>query len=155
MLCRSTIPIVANLGQSAIRESWQRTLEGIPTLIGRIAYLASLRDPNSGRYQHFGLAQRMGETAADALLRECHAAIFLEWLGLNYASQRSQLTEYLESIDGDAREIFSNWLRLEPYQRWLPAESRETERALFLADLASVSELIRADYGFAFPDRDS
>ncbi len=123
-------------------------------MIGRLAYLASLRDLNTGAYQHFGLAQRMGEPETDALLRQCHSTVFLEWLGLNYAAQREDLTAYLESLDGVPGDIFANWLRLEPYQRWLPAESRETERMLFLTDLAAVSELIRAGYGVASPNPD-
>jgi hypothetical protein len=36
---------------------WDRTLAQIATTFGRIAYLASLRNENSGRYEHFGLAR--------------------------------------------------------------------------------------------------
>ena len=47
--------------EAAAADSWQRTLAAIPTLIGRVAYLSSLRNVHTGTYEHFGLAQRVGE----------------------------------------------------------------------------------------------
>lgn len=39
---------------------WRRTLSGIPSIYGRLAFLASLRDVNTGRYEHHGLAMIFG-----------------------------------------------------------------------------------------------
>jgi hypothetical protein len=46
--------------QAILEESWRRTIGGISTLLGRLAYLASLRNVNTGFYEHFGLAERVG-----------------------------------------------------------------------------------------------
>src|SRR5271154_1725230 len=62
--------------EAAIAESWQRTLGAIPTLIGRLAYLSSLRNANTGSYEHFGLAQRIGEDEVDRTLRRSHMNTF-------------------------------------------------------------------------------
>ena len=48
------------LERSAAEDLWRHTLSRIPTLFGRIAYLASLRDPNSGIYRHHGLSAVFG-----------------------------------------------------------------------------------------------
>ena len=79
--------------ESILAESWQRTLAGIPTYAGRLAYLASLRNIHSGAYEHFGLAQRIGEKDVDRLLRRSHVEIFQEWLCFGLERQKSELED--------------------------------------------------------------
>lgn len=141
--------------EPAAAESWQRTLSKIPTQLGRLAYLASLRDVNKGTYEHFGMAQRIGEVEVNRILRRSHLAVFQEWLCFGLERQKRELEEYFSGLEGDRREIVSNWLTLEPYGNWVPADSRDVERKLFYADLGVVLELMRSDYGVASPDPDS
>jgi hypothetical protein len=141
--------------EAAIAESWQKTLSAIPTSIGRLAYLASLRNANTGIYEHFGLSQRIGEDSADRMLRRNHMAVFQEWLCFGLERQKDELEEYFSGLEGDRREIVSNWLALEPYSTWVPGESRDVERRLFSDDLAIVIDLIRREYGVASRDPDS
>src|ERR1051326_1040619 len=128
-----------------LTESWQRTLRRIPTFAGRLAYLASLRDANTGTYEHFGLAQKIGEEEVDRLLRRSHCELFQEWLFFGLDRQRRELDEYLSKLEGDKREIVYTWLSLGPYAAWIPAESRDVERKLYYADLAAVLDMIRRD----------
>ena len=121
-------------------------------MLGRLSYLASLRNPNTGSYEHVGLAERVGSAEADGLLRRSHLEVFQEWLCFGLERQKDELEEYLSALDGDKREIIANWLSLEPYAVWVPAESRDVERKLFYTDLAIVLDLIRADYGVASRD---
>jgi hypothetical protein len=141
--------------EAAAAESWQRTLAAIPTLIGRVAYLSSLRNAHTGSYEHFGLAQRVGEDEVDRILRRSHMSVFQEWLSFGLERQKDQLDEYFSELEGDKREIISNWLTLEPWNNWVPGESRDVERKLFNADLAVILELIRVEYGVASRDPDS
>jgi hypothetical protein len=147
--------IVSSNREAAIAESWQRTLEAIPTFIGRLAYLASLRNANTGSYEHFGLAQRIGESEVDRTLRRSHINVFQEWLCFGLERQKDELEEYFSGLEGDKREIVANWLALEPYNNWVPGESRDVERKLFYADIAVVLELVRTEYGVASRDPDS
>jgi hypothetical protein len=145
-----------NLDRAAtIAESWQRTLSAIPTIIGRVAYLASLRNANTGTYEHIGLSQRIGENEVDRILRRSHMSTFQEWLCFGLERQKEELEEYFSGLPGERREIIANWLTLEPYGNWVPAESRDVERKLFYADLGVVLELIRNEYGVASRDPDS
>lgn len=145
----------AHSSSKATSDTWQRTLSQIPTQLGRLAYLASLRNVNTGAYQHFGLSQRIGEGEADRILRRSHLTVFQEWLCFGLARQKEELEGYLSSLEGDRREIVANWLTLEPYGSWVPAESRDVERKLFYADLGVILELIRTEYHVASRDPDS
>ena len=141
--------------ETAIAESWQRTLSAIPTLIGRLAYLSSLRNVNTGSYEHFGLAQRVGADEVDRILRRSHMTVFQEWLCFGLERQKEELEEYFSELEGDRREIVASWLTLEPWNNWVPGESRDVERKLFNADLAVILELLRVEYGVASRDPDS
>ena len=140
--------------QIIIEESWRRTLAKIDTLLGRLAYLASLRNANTGTYEHFGLAERVGASEVDRLIRRSHLEVFQQWLCFNLEHQKEQLEAYFSGLEGDSREILSNWLVLGPYAAWVPAESRDVERKLFYSDLEMVLELIRNESGVASPDPD-
>ena len=140
--------------QVILEESWRRTLGKIETLLGRLAYLASLRNVNTGTYEHFGLAERVGAHEVDRLIRRSHLEVFQQWLCFNLERQKAELEAYFSDLEGDGREILSNWLVLGPYAAWVPAESRDVERKLFYTDLEIILELIRNESGVASPDPD-
>ena len=141
--------------EDAAADSWRRTLAGIPTVIGRIAYLASLRNAHTGHYEHVGLAQRIGEESAERIIRRSHTTVFQEWLCFGLERQKHELDEYLSGLGGNKSDAISSWLALEPWNNWVPGESRDVERKLFNADLAVILELIRAENGVASRDPDS
>ncbi len=134
-----------NPGQEkAIRDLWSRTLSQVPTAFGRVVYLASLRDPNTGRYQHFGLAQIYSDENADRALRLSHTQAFGEWLNYPLERQKADLEEYLNSIDGDRVKVLQTWASLAPYRNLLPTDATEAERQLFVSDLELILELLRS-----------
>jgi hypothetical protein len=140
--------------RDVLYDSWQRTLRGISTYPGRLAYLASLRSIHSGVYEHFGLAQKVGEGEVDRLLRNSHIELFQEWLCFGLERQKEELEEYFSELPGDKREIIAAWLSIEPYSAWVPADSRDVERKLYYTDLSVVLDLLRADYGVSSRDPD-
>lgn len=141
--------------RSAAGNVWRRTLSQIPAIFGRLVYLSSLRDPNSARYQHYGLAQAFGETQADETLRRCHEDVFAEWLSFNLEQQKRDLEEYLCGLDSDIRTTVATWIRLAPYRNLVPTAVRDPERQLFLADLETILELLKHEHGVASPDPDA
>jgi hypothetical protein len=48
--------------------------------MGKIEYVASLRDADSGAYSHWGLSRAHGEQAAQEALAEAHRQLFLKLL---------------------------------------------------------------------------
>jgi len=55
------------LERSAAADLWKHTLSRIPTAYGRLMYLGSLRDPNSGIYRHHGLSAAFGREESGRL----------------------------------------------------------------------------------------
>jgi hypothetical protein len=141
--------------RSAYSDVWRNTLSQIPTVFGRLVYLASLRNTNSGVYEHHGLALIFGEEEASRALKECHSTVFAEWLTFNLEQQKADLDLYLAGLFEDKRQVIENWVRLAPYKNLVPASVRGVERRLYINDLAALMELFRGAYGVAAPDPDA
>jgi len=135
----------------AMFDVWARTLDRIATQFGKLVYLADLRNDNSGRYQHFGLAQLYGEDECNRVLRSSHEKVFGEWLGLTLERQRADLESYLDGLDDDRRTILQTWGTLAPYRKLPPEAAGEAEQLLFRSDLEIILELLRRESSSSHP----
>lgn len=130
---------------AAVEHSWRQTLEGTPTQIGKLAYLASLRTGQAAQYQHYGLAQRLGEDGTSAMLSNSHVRVFREWLALPLTQQKQDVGRYLFEGEGDGASSLASWIALEPWAAWFPLASRDVERELYRGDMTIVLELLRRE----------
>ncbi len=144
-----------NLDRGAAPDLWRHTLSQIPSLFGRLVYLSSLRDDNSGAYEHYGLAHSFGDEEAARVLSESHLNAFAQWLCLTLEQQKADLDVYLSGLAGNRRTIIETWIRLQPYRNLIPAAARQVERELYMADLETILELLKNEYGVASPDPDA
>ena len=140
------------LDRTAASDLWRNTLSKIPSVFGRIVYLASLRDQNSGRYQHHGLALVFGDEEANKALKKSHTGTFREWLTFNLEQQKRDLDLYLAGLSEDKRTVLANWLDLAPYRTLMPTSLRTVERRLYLVDLKALLELLGNEHGAAAPE---
>jgi hypothetical protein len=122
-------------------EVWRKTLSQIPTLFGRLVFLASLRDSVTGRYRHELLCGILGAEDCDRALARSHHQLFSEWLAYSLAEQKSDLDEYLSTAGGP--RYFRH------YHNLIPHTAREVERQLYLTDLETLMELLRYEHGGA------
>ena len=143
------------LERDAVSDLWRNTLSQIPSVFGRLVYLAALRDPNSGRYEHHGLALVFGNSEADRALRRSHSQMFSEWLCFNLEQQKTDLDLYLSALMDERRGVIDNWLRLEPFRAMLPGSVTKVETELYLSDFRILLGLLKNEYGVAGPDRDA
>ena len=143
------------LDRSAASDLWRHTLSQIPTIFGRLVYLSSLRNANTGKYEHHGLALVFGEDEANRALRKSHAQAFEEWLSFNIEQQKADLDLYLSSLFEDKRTVLETWLRLAPYRNLVPSSIRRVERQLYLADLTAIIQLLKNEYAVSGPDPDA
>jgi hypothetical protein len=134
---------------------WRNTLQQIPTVYGRMVYLAALRDPNSGHYEHFGLAQHYSEAEAASTLERSHHELFNLWLDLTLEEKKTDLDRYLSDLTAAVEAIIATWIRIAPYRNVMPARVLEADRQLFLADMAMLLELLRREHGVVSPDPDA
>jgi len=112
----------------------RRIVTQIPTRLGRMAFLSSLRDPLTGRYAHPALVQSFGREIADRTLTHSHHQVFMEWLRLNLADQKADLDDYLR-INGLTASALA-------YRELPPASAHEVERQLYLTDLEVILQMI-------------
>ncbi|MEZ5351629.1 MAG: hypothetical protein R2762_03265 [Bryobacteraceae bacterium] len=143
------------LDRGAAADLWRHTLSQIPSVFGRLVYLASLRDSNSGRYEHHGLALVFGEDVADRTLRESHRRAFSEWLEFGLECQKADLDLYFSDLSTDKRTLLTTWVRLTPYLNFMPARTNAVERRLYVADLEVLLQLLRNEYGVEDPGPDA
>jgi hypothetical protein len=130
---------------------WRNTLSQIPSVFGRLVYLASLRNQNDGAYEHQGLAMVFGDKEASRALQEAHENAFAEWLNYSLEQQKADLDLYLSSLSTNKRTIVETWLKLTPYHNLVPTIVMEMERDLYLADLRALLYLLRNEYGVSSP----
>jgi hypothetical protein len=151
---KSTQPNHA-LDRSAASDLWRNTLSQIPSAFGRLVYLASLRNANSGRYEHHGLSLVFGEEDANRALKKSHSQVFREWLTFNLEQQKADLDLYLTGLNEDKRTVLTTWLELAPYRNLIPVTLRGVERRLFTVDFRALLELMGNEHGAAVPGPDA
>lgn len=137
--------------QEPAGDLWRHTLARIPTLFGRVLYLASLRNPATGAYEHSALGQMVGEEDAHETLRRSHARVFQDWLCLNLEQQKADLQEYLAEAPNPTA-LLAGWTDSPKYTEWAPSTAQDVERRLFAGDLETLCVLLRREYGAASPD---
>ena len=135
----------AKLERSALADLWKHTLSRIPSVSGRLIYLATLRDVNSGTYRHHGLTTAFGREESVRALRQSHQQAFETWLNLSLADKNSDFREYLLTLDGPPDEIVDHWLKSGVYRGYVPASAMEAETELFCHDLETLLELLKND----------
>jgi hypothetical protein len=145
----------AALERGAASDLWRNTLSQIPSVFGRLVYLSSLRNSNSGKYEHHGLALVFGEEEADGSLRSSHDQAFSEWLSFTIEQQKADLDLYLAALLENKSVILETWLRLAPYRNLVPSAIPAVERKLYLTEFETLLELLKNEYGVAVPDPDA
>lgn len=140
------------LERDAREDLWRHTLSQIPTLFGKLQYLASLRDPNSGRYEHHGLALVFGEKEAEKALKQNHRRLFGEWLGAGLEQQHDDLWTYLHSLGTEISQVVESWDLLEPWKGYLPAGVNSGEKALYVSDIRTLLRMFKGRFSAASPD---
>src|SRR6195256_7117049 len=96
------------------------TFSRIPGLFARLAYMASLRELSSGRYEHAGLAALYPDAAIQQALQLCHNQIFERILEAPLSSQEEDLRACLAGMEGGLPGAVPHWRRIEAYRVLLP-----------------------------------
>lgn len=136
-----------SLDRRAVADVWRHTLSQIPSVFGRLVYLAALRNPNSGRYDHHGLALVFGPDDANRALKKSHKQTFAEWLSFNLEQQMADLTLYMSDLPEDKKTVLQAWTKLKPYKNVLPSNAKTVDRRLYLSEMETMLELLRGASG--------
>ena len=137
--------------RDAESDLWRRTLSQIPSRFGRIVYLASLRNPSTGVYEHYGLASLFGPERSNKALRISHLTCCRDWLKQPLAEQMADLRRHLDSQPSQAPEIIENWRQYSYWKSILPPSIRGAERELYLAEVDVLLTLLQSEDGAVLP----
>ena len=129
--------------QEAYDDLARRTLSRIPCDLGRLIYLASTREYNTGNYYHEGLASRYGPEAALKALEIAHRQAFYKVSAFSLEDLVTELESYLQSTKEDPLECLRAWQRLEPYRIVVPADVNVTVARLFTSNLRLALAILR------------
>ena len=128
--------------QRVIEDFTSRTLAAIPSDIGRVVHVATLRDLASGRYRHEGLAAVYPELAVDQALAHCHQELFAKILETPLESLEWDLRVCLSALEGPLEEIAARWLEIEFYRLLVPSGVPVYLRDLFCSNLRVLLGLV-------------
>ncbi len=137
------------LDRSADSDLWLHTLSQIPTRTGQLVYLATLRNPISGRYEHHGLSLVFGDEEAEKAIRQSHRKVFLEWLSDGLEAKVNDVDSYLLASGEDVKHVIAHWLRTAAWNAFLPATLAAAEKSLYSSDMRNVLTILSARTGAA------
>jgi hypothetical protein len=138
----------ARPAESPFAEVFERSIQQILTVFGRLSYLAGLRDTADGVYYHIVFNGVMAQEDVDTMIRVAHQRVFCQWLGLSLAQQRGDLARYLghDTADDDAVDAVVRELRNSRALLGLtPVDAHKHEKELFEKDLLLVMQYMLYD----------
>jgi hypothetical protein len=125
------------------------TLAVIPGHFARLAYVSSLRDLSSGRYEHAGLAALYPDEPLQQALQLCHEQIFERVLESPLSSQEEDLRTCLAGMEGGIQSAITHWSGMESYRVLMPEQSQGYLKDLFCSNLRALLEILQAECSLA------
>jgi hypothetical protein len=136
-------PISESNVELAVQDLNRRTLAAFETHMGRLVYLSSTRDYNSGAYYHDGLAMRFDPAVAQAALAQCHRRVLASIIEMPLSALVDDLDRYLESTAEQRKRTLDSWQRLRAYQMLVPSDFDVLSTDLFLSNMKLALAVLR------------
>jgi len=134
--------------KSALQDVKETTLAAVSGLLGKLAYLASLRR-TEGRYQHWGMESVHGAESSERALKSAHAEIVAGVLRTPLADLEEDLEESSRASGVDA-QTYVEGLR-HRFQDLLPGERKDSPAAAHLSSVLVSLSTLRRNRGRATP----
>ncbi len=128
--------------RAVIEDFSVRTLAAIPSDFGRLYYTSSLKDSDTGQYEHAGLAALYPQTAVDAGLSHCHEELFTRILEVPLKEQEKDLAAFLGSAGEQYWDAVERWHEDRTFQAMCPEGLPEYLQDLFRSNMKALLAVI-------------
>lgn len=118
------------------------SIRQLPSVMARLATLASLRDPNTGVYSHHVAGSPTEKAAVAALLKHLHEQAFGAWLRCRLEEQEADLELYFSCLSCSRERVLKTWLDLQSYRCFVPASGTAAERLLFTSNMEALLRMM-------------
>jgi hypothetical protein len=118
--------------KSALQDVRETTLAAVSGLLGKLAYLGSLRRV-AGRYQHWGMETVHGQEASERALKAAHVEVVTSVLRTPIANLMEDVEESRKDCGVDAPEFVENMR--DRLTELLPAGKQDSPSAAHLSSV--------------------
>ncbi len=106
--------------RAVIEDFSSHTLAAISSDFGRLYYVSSLKDSDTGRYEHDGLMSLYSENAVQAALSHCHEELFARILETPLQEQEHDLHTCLGAAGSEYWDVIDGWQQDHSFQLMCP-----------------------------------
>lgn len=131
--------------QAVLKDFVEHSLLAIPSELGRLAYVASLRDAGSEFYRHDGLAALYPDGAVQQALLMCHKELFLRVLESPLERLEIDLQVCLGALSGGFEKSLTEWAEQGTYAHLAPAKLPRYLVELFESDIKILLTLLASE----------
>ena len=124
--------------RAVVEDFSSQTLAAISTDFGRLYYVSSLKDSDSGRYQHDGLMSLYPENAVQTGLSHCHEELFSRILETPLKEQERDLRACLVSAGDKYWDVVETWRESRFFQEMCPEGLPDYLNDLFCSNMGAL-----------------
>jgi hypothetical protein len=124
--------------RAVIEDFSSQTLAAISSDFARLYYVSSLKNEDSGRYEHQGLASLYPENAVQVALSHCHEELFSRILETSLKEQERDLRVCLSSAGDQYWDVVENWRESRHFQNLCPEGLPGYLHDLFCSNLVAL-----------------
>jgi hypothetical protein len=128
--------------ERVIEDFVTNTLANVSGDLGRLVYVATLRDLATGRYHHDGLERIYSDAAVHEALRLCHEELLDRILESPLEDQEAELMKCLKGFEGPPLEIAASWREHQLYRFLVPSGVPPYLKDLFYSNINVLLSLI-------------
>jgi hypothetical protein len=128
--------------EKACAELVRSVLSTISSLLERLIFIASLRDPATGDYQERIPELKSYTAEVDHVLGVEHQILFEDWLCLNLEQQTLELDHHVSNQEAPRRAVLGEWTQQKSYQQLIPRDATQTQRELFMRDMETILRIL-------------
>lgn len=124
--------------RTVVEDFSSHTLAAISSDFGRLYYVSSLKNEDSGRYEHDGLTNLYPDNAVQAALSHCHEELFSRILETPLRDQERDLNGCLDAAADRYWEVVENWRETRYFQSLCPEGLPDYLSDLFCSNMSAL-----------------